>query len=241
MANKTRIIVAMKNHREAFKFMLDVEGSLKSHGIEIDNTNTKYLVLRTPNTETGFIYDEREQPLDGVRADALFGLEPFKSLYRNRLALDAKYDVGMGLVDYIRNVEAKAKIEDAYKKYDEAIANHIYESMLYKTEPIKVSTTEWPKINPYITYGSLFPTNTAYGKVTVKPSPTLPEIKNVIFNNPATIVYWVDGTKTVVQAQGNDIYDPEKGLAMAMCKKMLGNKRDYYHTFKHWMKKCKEE
>lgn len=69
----------------------------------------------------------------------------------------------------------------------------------------------------------------------------LPSIKDVIFKNPATIVFWADGTKTVVHTQDGEPYDPEKGLAMAMCKKMLGNKRDYYHTFKHWLKKLKEK
>ena len=78
--------------------------------------------------------------------------------------------------------------------------------------------------------------NYIYGKM----RNTAPTIKNVIFNDPATIVFWADGTKTVVQCRDDDIYDPEKGLAMAMCKKMLGNKHDYYHTFKHWLKKCKE-
>jgi hypothetical protein len=64
-----------------------------------------------------------------------------------------------------------------------------------------------------------------------------PTIKDVIFNPPATIVFWSDNTKTVVQARGDDIYDPEKGLAMAISKKMLGNKRDYYHTFQKYKKK----
>ena len=56
-------------------------------------------------------------------------------------------------------------------------------------------------------------------------------IKNVIFNNPATVVYWTDGTKTVVKAENED-FDPEKGLAMAISKKVLGNKGNYYETFK---------
>ena len=42
------------------------------------------------------------------------------------------------------------------------------------------------------------------------------EIKNVIFNDPATIVFWEDGTKTVVKCQDGDEFDPEKGLAMAI-------------------------
>ena len=70
-----------------------------------------------------------------------------------------------------------------------------------------------------------------------------PTIKDAIFNPPATIVFWSDNTKTVVRAQGDETYDPEKGLAMAISKKMLGNKYDYYHTFLHHLKKweaCKE-
>lgn len=60
------------------------------------------------------------------------------------------------------------------------------------------------------------------------------EIKNVIFNDPATIVFWKDGTKTVVQAH-NDEFDPEKGLAMAIAKKALGNKGNYYTKIKKWL------
>ena len=61
-------------------------------------------------------------------------------------------------------------------------------------------------------------------------------IKNVIFNDPATIVFWNDGTKTVVKAE-NEKFDPEKGLAMAISKKVLGNKGNYYEIFKKWLPK----
>lgn len=66
----------------------------------------------------------------------------------------------------------------------------------------------------------------------------LPGIKNVIFNNPATIVFWDDGTKTVVKCQNEENYDPENGIAMAITKKALGNKYDYYNTIAHWLKKA---
>ena len=59
-------------------------------------------------------------------------------------------------------------------------------------------------------------------------------IKKVIFNNPATIVFWSDGSKTVVKAHLDD-YDPEKGLAMAIAKKALGNEGNYYNVFKKWL------
>lgn len=51
-------------------------------------------------------------------------------------------------------------------------------------------------------------------------------IEKVIFNDPATIILWTDGTKTVVKCSEDDYYDPEKGMAMAVCKKIMG------HTFR---------
>lgn len=51
--------------------------------------------------------------------------------------------------------------------------------------------------------------------------------KKVIFNNPATIVYWEDGSKTVVKCGADDIYDREKGFAMCVLKQLYG---DNFHA-----------
>ena len=61
------------------------------------------------------------------------------------------------------------------------------------------------------------------------------EIKKVIFNAPATIVIWADGTKTVVKCQPDDEYNAELGLAMAISKKFLGNKGNFNEVFKKWI------
>ena len=79
-----------------------------------------------------------------------------------------------------------------------------------------------------------------YASVTAK-SVSVPAIKKVIFNYPATIVLWSDGSKTVVKCQDGDIYDPEKGLAMAISKKALGNKGNYCNEFKKWLPEDEEE
>lgn len=63
----------------------------------------------------------------------------------------------------------------------------------------------------------------------------LAQIEDVIFNDPATIVFWSDGTKTVVKAQDGEEFDPEKGLAMAITKKKLGNNGNYYNHIKKWL------
>lgn len=66
---------------------------------------------------------------------------------------------------------------------------------------------------------------------------TVPKIRKVIFSNPATIILWADGSKTVVKCGEHDAYDPEKGLAMAIARKALGNKGNYYNTFEKWLPK----
>lgn len=60
----------------------------------------------------------------------------------------------------------------------------------------------------------------------------LPLIKNVIFNDPATIVFWDDGTKTVVKCMEGKEFNTWDGLAMAICKKLFGKK--FKKTFRTW-------
>ena len=61
-----------------------------------------------------------------------------------------------------------------------------------------------------------------------------PFIKKVIFNPPCTIVLWSDDTKTIVRTQNNEKFDPEKGLAMAIAKRALGNTGRYFNEIKMW-------
>lgn len=68
----------------------------------------------------------------------------------------------------------------------------------------------------------------------------MPRIKKVIFNDPATIVFWKDGTKTVVKSY-KDEFDPEKGLAMAITKKALGNQGNYYNEIRKYVEPYYDE
>ena len=60
-------------------------------------------------------------------------------------------------------------------------------------------------------------------------------IKKVIFSGPATIVIWMDGTKTIVKCMEGDIYDPEKAIMMCLLEKMLGSKSEVKRFFKKWV------
>lgn len=61
------------------------------------------------------------------------------------------------------------------------------------------------------------------------------EIDRVIFNKPATIVIWADGTKTVVKCQEGDVYSKETGLALCIAKKALGNQGNFNDIFHKWI------
>ena len=47
-------------------------------------------------------------------------------------------------------------------------------------------------------------------------------IKKIIVNDPATIILWGDGDKTVVKCQDGDTFDAEKGIAMCVMKRCIG-------------------
>lgn len=84
--------------------------------------------------------------------------------------------------------------------------------------------------------------NITYNKKKQKNKPYIPKqlrIKKRIFNNPATIVYWEDGTKTIVKCMNEDTYDRDVGLAMCICKKVLGT--NYRSYFRNQVKYTKEE
>ena len=86
----------------------------------------------------------------------------------------------------------------------------------------------------YIPYSDLY--NRIISNRQTPKQKAMNSITNVIFNNPATIVFWSDGTKTVVKCDERDEFDPEKGLAMAICKKYFGG-GFYNDSFKKWIPK----
>ncbi len=65
----------------------------------------------------------------------------------------------------------------------------------------------------------------------------LPNIERLIFNNPATIIYWDDGTKTVVKYQPGDTFNVETGMAMAMLKRFMGNDNTFNRVIAYYLDK----
>ena len=66
-----------------------------------------------------------------------------------------------------------------------------------------------------------------------------PLIERAFTNGPATIVLWGDGIKTVAKCGKDDVFDAEKGLAIAISKRFLGN--DFKPTFEQFLIKDAEK
>lgn len=63
----------------------------------------------------------------------------------------------------------------------------------------------------------------------------IPAIDCVMYNNPFTVIHWTDNTKTTVKVMESETYDPEKGFAMAVLKKLYGNNDDYYDNIRKYL------
>lgn len=55
---------------------------------------------------------------------------------------------------------------------------------------------------------------------------------HIIFNGAATIVFWVDGTKTVVKCKEGTEYNAEEGLRWCIIKKLLGDSPEFWNFIK---------
>lgn len=111
------------------------------------------------------------------------------------------------------------------------------EEMAINYVAAKEADEMWVRILKELHYG----VKRRSGRYPWEPSRRIPDIENIIFNNPATIVFWSDGTKTIVKCSDDECFDEEKGLAMAISKKVLGNKGNYYNEFEKWLLTINEE
>jgi len=69
-------------------------------------------------------------------------------------------------------------------------------------------------------------------RITAGTFPPRVGIEKVVYNDPATIVYWNDGTKTVVKCHEGDIFDERTGFLLCCAKKLFGNTGRYNDAMK---------
>lgn len=93
----------------------------------------------------------------------------------------------------------------------------------YRSQVMEVLEEEYDFRNDEIKLTCRRPLGLPYNPIGEQPDPRAFEIEKVIYNDPATIVLWNDGTKTVVKCQRFDVYDPQVGFLMCIAKKAYGN------------------
>jgi uncharacterized repeat protein (TIGR02543 family) len=169
------------------------------------------MCLETPNARIVFVYNPEYQQLRNLcAADAVFGLPEYAQPLRTYLKRGA-VEPTMGLREWVVAHEHACKDHQQYIRQD--VASTLNAAAVTRGAELLAKAA----------------LNIVYGR------PKFPEIKAVHFSGPVTCVIWDDGTKTLVRCSENDYNDPEKGLAMAIAKKALGNNGSYYDTFKKWV------
>ena len=149
----------------------------------------------------------------------------FSSFINNEYCWDIGFDILRQLKDTNHDIRLPSEIDE--------ILNIKVRRILYHPDYTSTICLISDCVNTKFEYSKYIP-NRSYGLPHYN---LLTEITNVIFNDPATIVFWGDGTKTVVKAE-NEPFDPEKGLAMAIVKKLFGtnkSKSNYNDIFKKWI------
>ena len=159
-----------------------------------------------------------------VKTEAQRFMEMIKEATKNQpTRLVGDLTTGYSIVD-LEQAEKIAEVKRRVATMD--VINPLLDSIKEDIKKEKENKTMPPKNN--INYGSFFIENPFRTKKA--------EIKDVIFNGPATIVFWSDGDKTIVRCENED-FDKEKGLAMAIAKKFLGtnkSKSNYNDIFKKY-------
>lgn len=144
--------------------------------------------------------------------------------------------------DNVHSTNVYIDLHDFNGNYDaihDWIIDFVSNNKLNEVDAGKIMLNSIYGAKPHNYYLKDMDINSLYPRTAMVKKYTLPwrwrKIKKVIFNNPATIVFWADDTKTVVKAQEGDKFDPEKGLAMAIAKKTLGNEGNYYNEIYKWI------
>lgn len=52
---------------------------------------------------------------------------------------------------------------------------------------------------------------------------SIPNVKRIVYHDPATIVFWQDGTKTVVKCMDGEPFEKYAGFCAALAKKVFGS------------------
>lgn len=166
------------------------------------------------------VFRRADEELLKAKINGMFGWRPITINYPECfLSLRDEANIKMSDVQDILDYNVKTVYDTVYDTVREARERAIYDKIALYYQP-----TEPCKLNAAICIKEL-----------TMNCDVRSNIKDVIFSDRVTVILWKDGTKTMVRAGENEIYDPEKGFAMAVAKKTFGNNGNYYEVFKEYV------
>ena len=127
---KKMILVGLSNRSLGWDFFKAVLDSLERYSV--NTTHIDYIRLRfePEHTKTWFVFkSDRSQWYDGIRADAIFGSQYEMLLTRATSDTFIAHQKGIGLVEYICQVEREAA--DEYRRISKLCVADIYPSTLF--------------------------------------------------------------------------------------------------------------
>ena len=225
------------------QIVIDFDNKLKAH----DLVPLKKL---SNNLGCGLNYDIHIS--DKLKAHDLVPLKEEIKMNKSKFKLgDKVLFLNIAYEEYSRSLSSVYMITGV--EYDSARGGWIYEVARERFDGTTISFSNISQcyLAPYTDYTSryiardakttyeLFKRRVLSPLPPYKPSPEI-KIEKAIFNPPYTIVIFSDKSKSIVKCGDGDTYDPEKGLALAICKKGLGTNKsgsNYYDIFKKFLPK----
>ena len=147
--------------------------------------------------------------------------EATKKIYEK---LDIKFDADMTACEYCKRdvdickefIAATLKAKNSTTEPFIVFNNKVMTLAEFDAFINDTNNKEEKNMGPKDTTFSEFCRRLYWGAITaIKPT-------KVLIQGTATIIWWSDGTKTVVKCQKGDKIDPEKGIAMCVMKKFMG-------------------
>jgi hypothetical protein len=212
--DKKLILVGVESTKEAYRHMSEIMQGLRSAGAPYIKVHSEHAFrFETRYVEVRFIFDPAHQHLEGLRADAIYTYGRVDPDILFPYAKPSTLRVNrVGIVDWIMCFEKEC---ENYIDTDIAMTSRAASARL--AELAKTAAN-------------------ALSRAVRRDAPLT--IKKVHFSGPVTVVVWSDGTLTKVRCQEGDTLDYEKGLALAIAKRVLGtnkNRSDYYDVFKKYL------
>lgn len=189
----------------------DTASNTPSFYKDIESKKVKYMAMATVNPKTNAVVCR------------ILKVKDHFNLY-STLNKSATISVrGIELNEYDKRVFNV--IRSSYKRHFST--NYISGMLLDQSPKLPETTTSHDSItnSPYYTAADALVNAYSYYKKHVRGMESsmmykqMPIIDRVILNDPAVIVLWSDGTKTIAMRTNDDTFDPEVGLAMAISRK----------------------